>query len=201
MFSIRPNFHESLVVVSSTMITRSSFFRLIFDFFHFCRLCRSWRYSFLNAFQNPFTRLTAFFHDERRSSALVADASTRLSAEVFAEAGHRIWFGVNASESFESVEIWVNGRRFKIPSTSVTMVLKTSNWRTAPDEIPAKCFLNRPTILSHTPPLPICPPFLCSRWYRWITWWLPCMESRLVWVVLHYIFAVYNLHTIQYSTI
>ena len=72
------------------------------------------------------TRLWALLHEDLADSASPAVELTTGSVDADAVAGDKKWFGVSASVSFESVEIWVKGRLFRIPSISMMIVLKVS---------------------------------------------------------------------------
>ena len=116
--STMPKGHSPLGIASSTMSTKSPTSTLGFTWNHFCRDCKSGKYSRVHLFQNWVAMYCTYRHRFRYASAVSKlphgnEATPRIANR---------WFGVKASQSLTSSLDFVIGRPLMIHSHSQSTV-------------------------------------------------------------------------------
>ena len=157
---IRPSGQMPRGVKSSSIHTRSPVLMISSGCDQFVRRMSVGAYSFTSRRQKQsifsFTNLQDF------TDSLLVGWSLKAAEGVYTKGLPRTkWFGVNGRSSAISLFTCVNGRPFKIPSVSATIVMKRSRERRADPRFRRKTRLIIWTSLSHTPPPP--PPQVRSR--------------------------------------
>ena len=118
-----PKGHSPLGIGSSTMSIKSPTSTLGFTWNHFCRDCKSGKYSRVHLFQNWVAMYCTYRHRFRYASAV---SKLPYGNEATPRIANR-WIGVKASQSLTSSLDFVIGRPLMMHSHSQSTVWRTSS--------------------------------------------------------------------------